>query len=157
MYIGTHSELLGVALHLNLPVAYLRATETSGLNDAFNRGSDLLDTLSKVRAGCCWGVNAHPLKWLMSMKKKCATPVLTRRRHSDLALFFSHRQSLRLGNRAMSGSCTPTREHFAHFYLLALETLCFNECGTENDQALYSSLWLNLSAPYNAQFIHLYH
>lgn len=38
VYTGTHHELLGVVLHLNLPLAYLRATETSGLNDAFTEG-----------------------------------------------------------------------------------------------------------------------
>lgn len=87
------------------------------------------------------------------MKKSAATPALWQRRHTDRALFFSHTKSVRLENRAVLGGRTSTSVHF----FFRPGTIWFNECSTENERALYYSLWLNLSAPYNTQFILLYH
>lgn len=70
--------------------------------------------------------------------------------------FFTHKICAfrKQGRVRLLGGCTSTS---VHFFFFRPGTIWFNECSTENERALYYSLWLNLSAPYNTQFILLYH
>lgn len=81
----------------------------------------------------------------------------TERQHRPSGRDFlsTHTKSVHLGNKALL-VCSV---HFIFHFFLSWNfgLIWFNECSTENEQALYYSLWLTLSAPYNTQFILLYH